>query len=172
MNGKQRIKAVLAREPVDRIPIGFFAIDFDTVEKILGHETYLRAKAKTQIAFWEGRRDEVVQSWKEDTIELYRKLDFIDIINVGAMASGVAPPKDYAPEKVRRIDANTWEAEDGRVWKYSDITADLTLVYRPEPHFTVADFPLDASRNARIHPSMKLSMRLSPPLERPFYPGS
>ncbi|TFG72395.1 MAG: hypothetical protein E4H27_02705 [Anaerolineales bacterium] len=144
MNGKERIKAVLAREPVDRIPIGFFAIDFDTVEKILGHETYLRAKAKTQIAFWEGRRDEVVQSWREDTIDLYRKLDFIDIINVGAMASGVAPPKDYTPEKVRRIDANTWEADDGRVWKYSDITADLTVVYSPEPHYTVADFPLDA----------------------------
>lgn len=144
MNGKERIKAVLAREPVDRIPIGFFAIDFDTVERILGHETYLRAKAKTQIAFWEGRRDEVVQSWREDTIDLYRKLDFIDIINVGAMASGVAPPKDYTPEKVRRIDAKTWEADDGRVWKYSDITADLTVVHSPERHYTVEDFPLDA----------------------------
>lgn len=148
MNGKERIKAVLAREPVDRIPIGFFAIDFDTVERILGHETYLRAKAKTQIAFWEGRRDEVVQSWIEDTIDLYRKLDFIDIVNVGAMASGEAPPKNYEPEKVRQLDANTWEADDGRVWKYSDVTADLTLVYRPEPHFTIADFPLDAQPNA------------------------
>ncbi|MDF1514668.1 MAG: hypothetical protein P1S60_12745 [Anaerolineae bacterium] len=144
MNGKQRIKAVLARQPVDRIPIGFFAIDFDTVEKILGHETYLRAKARTQIAFWEGRRDEVVQSWIEDTIALYRELDFVDIINVGAMASAVAPPKDDVPEKVRRIDANTWEAADGRVWKYSDITADLTLVHMPEPRFTKDDFPLDA----------------------------
>ena len=75
MNGKERVRRALAHEPVDRVPIGFFAIDFDTVERILGHETYLRAKAKSQIAFWEGRRDEVVQSWKEDTIELYRKLE-------------------------------------------------------------------------------------------------
>ena len=118
MNGKERIKAVLAREPVDRIPIGFFAIDYDTVERLLGHETYLRAKAKTQIAFWEGRRDEVVQSWIEDTIALYRKLDFIDIVNVSAMASGVAPPKDYEPDKVRKVDDSTWEADDGRIWKY------------------------------------------------------
>jgi uroporphyrinogen-III decarboxylase len=144
MNSKERIQAVLARKPVDRIPIGFFAIDFDTVEKILGHETYLRAKAKSQIAFWEGRRDEVVQSWKEDTIALYRKLDFIDIINVGAMASAVAPSRDYVPEKVRRIDSSTWEADDGRIWKYSDITADLTLVDGPEPVYSVNDFPLDA----------------------------
>lgn len=143
MNGKERVVRTLAHEPVDRIPIGFFAIDFDTVERLLGHETYLRAKAKSQIAFWEGRRDEVVQSWKEDTIELYRKLDFIDVINIGAMASSVAPPKDYEPERVRQVDDVTWAAEDGRVWKYSEVTADLTLVARPEHRYTLADFPMD-----------------------------
>jgi len=144
VNSKERVRRALAHLPVDRVPIGFFAIDFDTVERVLGHETYLRAKAKSQIAFWEGRRDEVVQSWREDMIELYRKLDFIDIINVGAMASGVAPPHDDEPERVRRVDAQTWEAADGRVWKYSDVTADLTIVAQPEPHYTLADFPLDA----------------------------
>jgi hypothetical protein len=36
------------------------------VEKILGHEACLRAKAKSRIAFWESRRDEVVESWKGD----------------------------------------------------------------------------------------------------------
>ncbi len=143
MNGKERVRRTLAREPVDRVPIGFFAIDFDTVERILGHETYLRAKAKSQIAFWEGRRDEVVQSWTEDTIALYRKLDFIDIVNVSAMAGSVAPPRDYEPERVRRIDADTWAAEDGRVWKYSEITADLTLVDRPEPAYRLEEFTLD-----------------------------
>jgi uroporphyrinogen-III decarboxylase len=145
MDSKERVRRALNHEPVDRVPIGFFAIDFDTVEQLLGHETYVRAKAKSQIAFWEGRRDEVVQSWKEDTIELYRKLDFIDIINVGAMAGGVAPPKDYEPEKVRQVDATTWTADDGRVWKYSEITADLTLVARPEPSYAPEDFPLDAT---------------------------
>ena len=145
MNSKERVRRALAHEPVDRVPIGFFAIDFDTVEKVLGHETYLRAKAKCQIAFWEGRRDEVVQSWKEDTIELYRRLDFIDIVNVSAMASSVAPPRDYQPERVRRVNGNTWEADDGRVWKYSDITGDLTLVAQPEPHYAVDDFPLDVA---------------------------
>jgi hypothetical protein len=143
MNSKERVKRVLARQPVDRIPIGFFAIDFDTVEKILGHETYLRAKAKCQIAFWEGRREEVVQSWIEDTIALYRKLDFIDIINVSAMASSLVPPRGYEPEKVRRVDENTWEAHDGRVWKYSPITADLTLAYDPHTRFTPEQFDLE-----------------------------
>ena len=93
MNGKTRIRCVLTDKPVDRIPIGFYAIDFDTVERLLGHETYLRAKAKSRIAFWEGRRDEVVQSWIEDTIQLYRKLDILDIINLSADACGIVPPK-------------------------------------------------------------------------------
>jgi uroporphyrinogen-III decarboxylase len=145
VNSEERVRRALAHEPVDRVPIGFFAIDFDTVERLLGHETYLRAKARSQIAFWEGRRDEVVQSWREDTIALYRKLDFVDIINVGAMAGGVAPPRDYEPEKVRRVDGTTWEADDGRVWKLSEITADLTLVAQPEPHYTLDDFPPDAT---------------------------
>jgi hypothetical protein len=143
MNGKVRVKRTLARLPVDRPPIGFFAIDFDTVEKILGHETYLRAKAKSQIALWEGRRDEVAQSWREDTIALFRKLDVLDIVNLASMTSGVLPPKDYEPEKVRRVDERTWEARDGRVWKYSPITADLTLVADPHTRFTPGQFDLD-----------------------------
>lgn len=143
MNSKERVQRTLARLPVDRIPIGFFSIDFDTVEKILGHETYLRAKAKSQIAFWEGRRDEVVQSWIEDTIALYRKLDFVDIINIGAMASSIVPPKNYVPENVRQVDETTWEAKDGRVWKYSPITADLTIVSEPEGQYTLEQFNFD-----------------------------
>jgi hypothetical protein len=79
MTAKERVHAVLAGRIPDRVPIGEFAVDFDTVEKILGHETYLRAKAKSQIAFWEGRQDEVVQSYLEDHIALHRKLD-LDII--------------------------------------------------------------------------------------------
>lgn len=144
MNSKERVQRTLNRQPVDRIPIGFFAIDFDTVEKILGRETYLRAKARSQIAFWEGRRAEVAQSWKEDLIELYRKLDFVDIINVSAQAAGVLPPADAAPEKVRRVNETTWEAQDGRVWKYSPVTADLTLAYDPTAHFTLEQFDLEA----------------------------
>ena len=106
----------------------------------------MRAKAKCQIAFWEGRRDEVVQSWREDIIELYRKLDFFDIINLSAMCSGVAPPKDYQPERPKRIDENTWEMKDGRIYKFSPVTGDITLVYDPEEwtrEFRVEDFDLD-----------------------------
>jgi hypothetical protein len=112
------------------------------VERVLGHETYLRAKAKTQIALWEGRRDEVVQSWIEDTVALFHKLDVLAIVNLAADACGLVPPRDYEPEPVRRVDDMTWEAPDGRVWKYSPITADLTLVHDPR-EIGIDQFDLD-----------------------------
>jgi len=118
MNSKERVRAVLAGVIPDRVPFGEFAVDFDTVEKVIGHETYYRAKARSQIAFWEGRRDEVVQSWKEDGIAFFKKMDCFDIINIGAMASSLAPPRGFLPEKPARIDAETWRFKDGRVYKY------------------------------------------------------
>jgi len=133
MNSNQRVKKVMNGEIPDEVPWGEFAIDFDTIEKILGHETYLRAKARSKVGLWEGRRDEVAQSWKEDLIALHRKLDFIDIINFSGECMGLLPPKNYEPSKPRKVNENTWEFNDGRIYKYSDLTGDVTLVYDPRP---------------------------------------
>jgi hypothetical protein len=91
MTGKERVLMTLSGQEPDRVPIGEFAIDFDTVEKIIGHETYVRAKAKSQIAFWQGRHDEVAESYLNDQLELYRKID-IDIITF-PMATWEIPPE-------------------------------------------------------------------------------
>ncbi len=143
MNSKERVSAVLKGEIPDKVPWGEFAIDFDTVGKVIGHETFYRAKARSQMALWDGCRDEVVQSWREDGIEFFKKLDCFDIINVSAMSSGVAPPRGYTCEKPNKIDDTTWEYRDGTVIKYSELTADLTIVYDPnvgKTQFTSRDF--------------------------------
>jgi hypothetical protein len=129
MNSKERVHATLSGRIPDRVPIGESAIDFDTVEKIIGHETYLRAKGKSKIAFWEGRHDEVAESYLRDHIELHQKLD-LDIVVIEADASWEIPTQsDDVPP--RRMDAKTWEDKYGRVYKYSDITADISCVYDP-----------------------------------------
>jgi hypothetical protein len=46
MNAKQRVNAALEFRPPDRVPYGEYAIDSAVAGKILGHETYLRNKAK------------------------------------------------------------------------------------------------------------------------------
>ena len=131
MTRKERARTAMLGGIPDKVPLGDFSIDFDTAERILGHETHVRAKAKCQIGYWEGRRDEVVQSLVEDTIDLYRKLDVYDIVNLCAMTLGLVPPKGYKPEAPRSVNDVTWEYADGRVLKYSDITGDITLVHDP-----------------------------------------
>lgn len=148
MNSKQRVETVLNLGIPDQIPYGEYCIDYDTVEKLLGHETYVRAKAKCTIAFWEGRRDEVVQSFKEDMVELYRKLDCVDLINLGAPLTGIGiPPKNAVPDPPKKIDEGVWEDREGRIYRYSDVTEDIVMVHDPhiwEREYTPDNFPADA----------------------------
>lgn len=75
MNSKERVLKALDHEEPDRVPVGEWGIDHDTVERVIGHDTYWRARAKTTKALWAGKRHEVVQSYKEDIVELIEKLD-------------------------------------------------------------------------------------------------
>jgi uroporphyrinogen-III decarboxylase len=140
MTSKERVAAALEGRIPDRVPYAEFAVDFDTVERVLGHETYLRAKARSQIAFWEGRHDEVAQSWLEDHIALQKKLP-LDIVTF-PMATWELPPETGDPPP-RRIDATTWEDREGRIFRLSEATQDITCVHDPvrDAHvFTAAEF--------------------------------
>lgn len=128
MNSNQRVAKVFAGEVPDRVPIGEFAIDFDTIEKIIGRPTYLRAKAKSKVAFWENRHDEVIESYTKDHIELHEKLGF-DIINFPMATWAIPAPTDAPPPK--KLNANTWEDREGRVFKYSEITHDVVCIEDP-----------------------------------------
>ncbi|HNQ22852.1 MAG TPA: uroporphyrinogen decarboxylase family protein [Phycisphaerae bacterium] len=128
MNSKQRVLATLAGVEPDRVPIGEFAVDFDTVERLLGRETYLRAKAKSQIAFWEGRHAEVAESYLKDHIELHEKLD-LDIVTFPAATWRIPPETDDQPP--RRTSADTWEDKYGRVYRYSAASQDITCIHDP-----------------------------------------
>jgi hypothetical protein len=145
MTSKERVHAVLEGNIPDRVPIGEFAVDFDTVEKIIGHETFLRAKAKSQLAFWAGRHDEVAQSYLEDHLTLHKKLD-LDIVTF-PMATWEIPLPSHDPPP-RRINDNTWEDRFGRIYKYSECTADITCVHDPvmqERVYTEAEFDIEPS---------------------------
>jgi hypothetical protein len=153
MNSRQLVTKVMQGERVDRVPIGEYAIDCDMVERLLGHETYLRAKAKSKIAFWEGRRDEVAQSWREDFIALHKKLPVFDIINLAAEVTAILPPKDAPKVGYKKIDDAIYRLENGDVYRYSQATRDFTLVeYGQTPESRIEDYqqepeiaPVDAS---------------------------
>ena len=114
MNSKERVLCALDHKEADRVPIGEWGIDHDTVERVIGHETYWRARKRSTLALWDGRRDEVVESEKNDIVELIGKLDQ-DLVPVF-----LVPPKDLEPKQITQIDDTTWKDQRGHTYKYSD----------------------------------------------------
>ncbi len=156
MTSKERVYAALEGRIPDRVPYAEFAVDFDTVERLLGHETFLRAKARSQIAFWEGRHAEVAQSWREDHIALQRKLP-LDIVTF-PMATWEMPPETEEPPP-RRIDPTTWEDREGRIYRLSEATWDITCIHDPVRDakvFTAAEFEKDDTPIRRDERSWKI----------------
>ncbi len=113
MTSKERVLKALDHQEPDRVPVGEWGIDHDTVEKVIGRKTYWRNRKDETLALWAGKRDEVVESYKKDLVELIEKLDQ-DLVPVH-----LVPPKGLAPTEVRQIKKDTWEDEEGRIWKYT-----------------------------------------------------
>ncbi|MFH1006273.1 MAG: hypothetical protein V1800_02060 [Candidatus Latescibacterota bacterium] len=114
MTSKESVRCALDHQEPDRVPIGEWGIDHDTVEHVIGHETYWRVRKKSTLALWEGRRDEVVESEKHDLVQLIETLDQ-DLAPVF-----LVPAKNVEPTEIREIDGATWKDRKGRTYKYSD----------------------------------------------------
>ena len=108
MNSKERVLATLDHKEPDRVPLGEWGIDHDTVEKVIGRDTYWRNRKKETLSLWAGKRDEVVETYKKDLVELIEKLDQ-DLVPVHFV-----PPKGLEPEEIKQIDENTWKDKEKR----------------------------------------------------------
>ncbi|MCS7181359.1 MAG: uroporphyrinogen decarboxylase family protein, partial [bacterium] len=142
MTSKERIKRLIERKEIDKIPIGFYVVDYDIIEKVIGRPTYVRNKVKTQIALWEGRRKEVAESYKNDSVDFFKKINCIDILTFKEAA--FLPPKDYIPPKMIKIDEKTYKDENGGIYKISELTNEITCVYNPvKQEVKIEDFTSD-----------------------------
>ncbi|MFQ5809714.1 MAG: uroporphyrinogen decarboxylase family protein, partial [Armatimonadota bacterium] len=124
MTPKERVWSALRHEEPDRVPLAEFAIDYPVIEDVLGRETFCRAHFKEVQAYWDGRRDEVVESYKRDTVEFALKAG-LDAVQVG-----MVPPKGFQPEVLEQIDEETWRDWRGNTYRYSALTKDLMLMAR------------------------------------------
>ncbi len=147
MNSRERVTAAISHQEVDRVPMGFYAIDCDTAGRVLGRETFVRNKIESQIAIWEGRRAELVEGLKTDVVELYRKLDCADILL--PKEAQLLPPADEDPDPPRSIGTDRWEDRHGRIYQASRRANEIACVHDPTRQidtWTVADFegPVEA----------------------------
>lgn len=126
MNSKERVKAALEKKPADKVPLGFYTVDHDTISKVIGRPTYLRNKPGFKVAIWEGRRDEVVESMKKDIVDFYKKIDCVDLLTF--KEAHPVPPKGFKPEKPPvKIDDKTYRDKDG-VWKLEPEANDIMFI--------------------------------------------
>lgn len=136
MTGKERATRAIARESVDRVPLGFYAVDHDTVERVIGRPTYVRNKIEIQKALWDGRRAEVAEGLKKDSVEFYRKIDCADVIL--PKEAMLLPPEDYLPDAPEPIGDNLWRHRDGRVFQAVPEANDMMCVKDPTREAQIA----------------------------------
>lgn len=101
MNQKERVRAAIEHRESDLVPVGEWIIDYEPASLVLGRPTYLRGKARLAQALWAGRRDEIVESTKRDTVELVRRLD-LDLVCVN-----LAWPRDLHYDRPEQVDEET-----------------------------------------------------------------
>ena len=141
MISKERVKRLIEKKDIDKIPLGFYVVDYEIIEKVIGRPTYVRNKVKTQIALWEGRRDEVVESYKKDTVEFYKKIDCVDILTF--KEASILPPSNYQPQVVKKIDENTYKDEKGKIYRTSKETNEISCIYNPDDKIDIDKYTPD-----------------------------
>ncbi len=139
MTSKQRVKITLAHQQPDRVPMGEFAFDHKIIEHYTSRTSYWRpfSNAKAQIALWQGKRDEVVESWKEAIVFLAETLGH------DVLAVQLAPSRYKPIEAPRQVAPDMWEDKRGNQYKYSAQTEAILPVERGDDRdYRVEDFPL------------------------------
>jgi len=133
MTSKERVVTTLEHREPDRVPVGEWGVDHDVAEKVLRRETLFRFKAETTLALWEGKRDEVVDAYKRDLVELVTRLDH-DLVPVF-----LVPPAGLEAQEVEKLGSDSFKDSWGQVWRYSAGNDSMLLLERPKRSFETTD---------------------------------
>lgn len=123
---RERVFKTLRHEEPDIIPWGEHSIDYNIYEDILGRKTFVQSKFRFTKALWDGRRDEIVASYKKDIIDLAEALGF-DII-----LAPMVPSVTEVHKPMEKIDDETYRDENGNIYRISATTYDL-MPYKMNP---------------------------------------
>jgi uroporphyrinogen decarboxylase len=149
MNSKERVTCAINKEHPDMTPLGFYLVDHDIISRVIGRPTYIRNRCAMQIALWEGRRDEMVESMKEDVIEFYTKIDCVDLLTFKEAVK--VPPAGYKPENPpKKIDDNTYEEKNGDIWKLAPESNSINRISKATNGMDLKTYSVDEFSNRDI----------------------
>ena len=133
---RERVIATLEHTEPDLVPWGEHYIDWNIYEDVLGRKTWVHHKFEETKALWEGRRDEVVASYKRDTIDLHDALG-MEIITVYQSPTALSQPTP-----MEQVDHETYRDSAGNLHRVSATTGQLMPFKRASTDYeipTVAD---------------------------------
>lgn len=128
---RERVEITLGFEEPDLVPWGEHSIDYTTYEMVLGRESLVAAKMKHTRALWEGRRDEIVESYRRDVPDLVQALG-MDIITIG-----MQPAADAVHTPMEQVDHETYRDRAGNLHRVSKTTHDLRPLRLPTEDYQV-----------------------------------
>lgn len=137
---KGRVIAALEHRAPDRVPIGEIGVDYPITERALGRETLYRAKWKMYQAYWQGRLDEIVESYKRDIVALARKFewDFVPAPMGFYLPGPLSRRAKYEPPKF--LSKYRWQEADGSEWAFSPVSEGHALCVK-YPDMSLEDIP-------------------------------
>jgi uroporphyrinogen decarboxylase len=141
---KQRVIAALNHQEPDRVPTGENDVDYELVERLLGHPTLYNSRWRERQALWDGRRAEIVADYGSTLVELAHALEW-DYVRAPTM------PADREYRRPVMTGPYSWLDEQGYEVHYSPevgniatrvSAVEMTLDDLPDPE---APFGVDPS---------------------------
>lgn len=135
MTPKERVLAATQHEEPDRVPIGEWGFGPEVARPVLGDECLWLGGLSRNQAFWDGRRDQLIQQWKTGLVRLAEFYEWDAILLHLVIGS------DTHIDVPESLTHDTWRCEDGAVITHSRETDRLFITERGEPRPTPAPAP-------------------------------
>ena len=150
MKPRDRVIAALNHQEPDRVPTGENAVDFELVERILGHPTLYNSRWRELEALWDGRRDEVVADYGTAHVELVRALEW-DYVRVPAVPAAKPYPRPHMTGPY------SWLDDDGHKVSFHPDSGNIA-VGRDRSEMTIDELP-DPDAPYSVDPSQLEAVR-------------
>jgi len=110
---KERTLASIAHTEPDRVPVGEWQFGPEIIEPVLGEENLYGCGLRTTNAYWDGRRDEIIEHWKQGLVKL------TDHFQWDAVLLHMAIGKGTTVERPEQLSGTTWRDSSGNTLTYS-----------------------------------------------------
>ncbi|KKR03291.1 MAG: hypothetical protein UT30_C0033G0017 [Candidatus Uhrbacteria bacterium GW2011_GWF2_39_13] len=131
MNSKERVFCAIGHEEADRVPIGEWGFGKELVWPVLGEKSLYPRTLEQIKAYWEGKRNQVIDDWKKGLVSLVTKLNWDTVLvhlNIG---------KNTPIDIPEQIDVDKWRDRQGNILLYTHELDRICIVEKGPPDYAL-----------------------------------